>query len=137
MIGVTRLLLTAYAQPHIYTVLMGNCQVTYGSLIFAITHNLPSLKREGRIYHWWTLKDVEARPGIQQVKHCGTPFAILRRDVVRLVSFDNDKKWNNDTVGFSEDVVLSNELNALGIPIWVDTSVIFAHLKGKMGMPVV
>lgn len=81
--------------------------------------------------------DVQVRHGIQQVPHCGTPFAILARSVVEEVSFDNDKDWNNDRVGFSEDVVLSHELFNLNIPLYVDTSVIFEHLKGKKGLPVV
>jgi hypothetical protein len=138
VVGVTKLLLTAYAAPTQYTVLMGNCSVTYGSLVFAITHNLPSLERYGRTYHWWTLRDLEACPtNIMKVQHCGTPFAILAREVVEQVSFKNDKEWNNDTVGFSEEVVLSHELHDLGIPIYVDTSVIFTHLKGKTGIPIV
>lgn len=138
IIGVTRLLLSVYAEPTKYLVLMGNCQVQWGSLLFALTHNLPSLKRQDRIYAWWTLNDVETvTTNIVQVPHCGTPFAILAREVVEKVSFDNDKKWNNDTVGFSEDVVLSHELHDLGIPLYVDTSVIFQHLKGKAGIPLV
>jgi hypothetical protein len=137
-IGVSRLLLTAYAEPDKYTVLMGNCPVVYGSLQFAITHNLPALKRSERIYRWWSLMDVQTRPGIHQVPHCGTPFAILARSVVEEVSFDNDKDWNDDDrVGFSEDVVLSHELHNLDIPLYVDTSVIFEHLKGKPGIPLV
>jgi hypothetical protein len=135
--GVTRLLLSVYAQPTLYTVLMGNCPVEYGSLQFAITHNLPSLQRSERIYRWWSLMDVQVNQGIRKVPHCGTPFAILRRDVVEQVSFENDKEWNNDRVGFSEDVVLSHELRDLGIPLYCDTSVIFEHLKGKQGIPLV
>jgi len=138
-IGVTKLLLSVYENVNKYTVLMGNCQVVYGSILFAITHNLPSLKRQGREYHWWTLNDIETAQGrIVAVRHCGTPFAILARKVVERVSFDNDKAWNNDDyVGFSEDVVLSHELSDLHIPLHVDTSVIFEHLKGKPGIPFV
>lgn len=114
-----------------YHVVMGTCSVEYGSKEMAMTANLPALKRSERVYRW-IKSNSPMLDGVITVPYCGTPFAILSRDVVRKVSLATDLKWNSeDNVGSAEDVVLANELARLGIPIHVDTSVYFIHYKNK------
>lgn len=127
--GVDKLVDNVLANPEEYHVMMGCCNVELGSRYVAITKNLPSQIRSQRIYQWYTAEAVKGR-GIIKVKHCGTPFAILSRYAFDRVSLDNDRRMNNnDSVGYSEDVVLSHDLAKRKIPIYVDTSVNFLHLK--------
>lgn len=137
--GVEKLIDNVVSDPQKYRVIMGTCIVDnthFGEKHLAFTKNLPDLDRHKRKYYWYRRKQVKGK-GIMQVPHCGTPFAILSKDVVKLVSLDNDLRWNNglQSIGMSEDVVLSHDLERLGIPIYVDTDVFFEHLKGKKGIP--
>ena len=120
--------------PDRFRVVMGNCNVEYGSDCCAFTRSLPALERENRHYDWYTYREIERfKKQPLRAAHAGTPFAILRRDVVELASFDNDLQWNkyHATEGTSEDVVLSWDLSRLKIPLYVHTGTNFLHLKGN------
>jgi hypothetical protein len=128
--GVDKLVGNVVSNPNIYNVMMGSCNVELGSPFVAITKNLPSMIRSQRVYQWYTAEEVKGK-GIMKVKHCGTPFAIISRYAFDRISLDNDRRWNNnnDSVGYSEDIVLSHDLAKRKIPIYVDCSVQFLHLK--------
>jgi hypothetical protein len=65
------------------------------------------------------------------VKHMGDPFPIIRRDIVNQLSFDNVASYNgvHDEYGCCEDVMMSYELDKLGIPIYCDLRARMNHLK--------
>lgn len=132
--GVNKLVELVLSDPRRYTVVMGNCFVEYGlpSLQYIFTSNLPALKREDRKYDWIPAETPQVGP-VVTAPYCGTPFAILSREVVEKVTFDTDLKWNkfHGNVGFSEDVVLAHDLKKFDIPIYVHTGAFFDHLKGK------
>lgn len=129
--GVDKLAANVASNPKKYEIMMGNCNVEIGSPYVAVTKNLPSLDRKKRVYNWYTKKLLLGK-GIVPVKHSGTPLCILNRELITsgIISLKNDKEWNPDTlVGTSEDVVLSWDAYTHGIPIYVDTDVMFLHLK--------
>lgn len=140
--GVDKLIDNVVSDPQKYRVMMGTCLVDstqWGRQFLAFTKNIPALNRSERTYEWYMVRNVVGKNlGILQAAHCGTPFAILSKDVMKLVSFDNDLKWNQNqmnNVGMAEDVVLSHDLDRLGIPIYVDTDVFFDHMKARKGVP--
>jgi len=65
------------------------------------------------------------------VRFMGEPFPILRRDVAEKLSFSLDDKIMGlpPHEGMNNDVVMSNEMHELGIPIWCDFSAFFWHMK--------
>ena len=133
--GVEKLINAVEDEPEKYKVLMAICNVEYGQPYVIFTKNHPSLKHSERKYDWYTwseLAEYFTPLGIIQVKYCGTPFAIISRDLIEngIVTLEDDAKWNNIPFGSSEDVVLSHDLLRHNIPLYVDTSVCFEHLKG-------
>ena len=131
--GVGKIVDLILKNPDRYRVIMGNCRTEFNAPYMAMTKNLPDLDRKTRVYEWYTWQEVHKFNNMPvKVKHAGTPFAVLRRDVVEQVSLDNDYYWNQDTgsAGTSEDVVLSHDLHRLKIPIYVHTGVEFTHLRG-------
>jgi hypothetical protein len=128
--GVDRLFSTVSKEPDKYKVLMGDCPISYTDKTYcSFTKNLPALEHSRRYYDWVKIEEVKGK-GIIQVIHSGTPFAIFKRNVVEKLSFDSDYKWNlGNTYGSSEDVVISNELTNMLVPIYVDTDARFIHLK--------
>jgi len=134
-VGVSRLVNKILSNQDRYKVLMGNCKIEYNSPYYAMTKNLPDLVRSYRLYDWYSEEDIgKDFVGMMKVAYCGTPFAILHKDVVKEASFDNDRKYNGDIVsGHSEDLVLSHDLDKLNIPIWVHVGAYFVHMKGLKG----
>src|SRR5688500_1321475 len=131
-IGVNKLVNKIQSNLDRYKVIMGSCRVEYDSNQYIFTKNLPDLVRSYRLYDWYTEKDIGTDfVGMMKVPYCGTPFAILDKDVVKQVSFSDDKKYNMSAAsGYSEDVVLAHDLDKLNIPIWVHNGTRFTHLKG-------
>jgi hypothetical protein len=63
-----------------------------------------------------------------RVPWAGTPFAIFRRDVVELIEFRGDKRFNPQLAhSRAYDVGIAHDLAACDIPIMVDTDVYFFH----------
>jgi hypothetical protein len=65
------------------------------------------------------------------IRFMGEPFPIIRRDVAEQLSFMLDDKIMGlqPYEGMNNDVVMSNEMYDLGIPIWCDFTAFFHHLK--------
>jgi hypothetical protein len=66
------------------------------------------------------------------VRFAGDPFFIFRRDIVEMLSFENDSKYNTLTSkdeGCCEDIVICNELANKNIPIYCDLRARMHHLK--------
>jgi hypothetical protein len=108
-------------------VIMGTCNVEPASTELAMTRNLPSKERGGRIYDFFSETDVNGK--IIQVDWCGTPFAIFQRSVIEKLTFDGDRKWNKNKTAFAYDVIIAHDLKAMKIKINVDTSVKFYHKR--------
>lgn len=118
-----------------YSVVSGTCNVNMDDLEanekmnLAMTTNLPTLKRgDCRKYNWIQKKDLDSMGAIISVPWSGTPFMILRRDVLEQFKFDGDGPANNATP-FSFDVGIAHELKKLGIKQYVDTRVFFLHYR--------
>lgn len=97
----------------------------------AITKNLPALKREYRTTDFYTFGEL-AYTGIVPVKWQGTIFTIIPRHIIEWLSFDGDIwKGVNLGTGYAYDVAIAHQLWEKGQTQWVDTSVMFKHLKGE------
>src|SRR3990167_869159 len=119
-----------------YPVIMGMCNVdmTDESLL-AMTMNMPSKKREGRHFifhrdeHIPYLRKLFNSP-IVQVPWCGTPFAILSREIVEKIQIIGDMRWNSEVShAESQDIGIAHDLKELEIPFLVDTRVKFKHMR--------
>lgn len=119
-------------------VLMGICNVERqdhgnpnGEL--AMTHNMPDGNRSFRTYEFYRKSELAGLPDpIVQVPWCGTPFAIFRRDVAEKLTLSGDMRWNPGTsCSYSFDVDIAHDLHNLGIPLLVDTSCYFYHLRTR------
>lgn len=84
-------------------------------------------------YEFITIFDTHlfARPQPSRVFYQGDAFLILRRDIVKQLTFDTDYKLNEiePEQGCCNDVVMSYELNQLQIPIYCNLKAVFKHLK--------
>lgn len=132
-------------QEHDYPILGGLCNanVLRGVYKLGICENqVPAIKRENRVFRKVDVRDlpdVIARQGgktIIKVAFAGIPFMFIRRDILEQVTLESDAKYNNIKEGTPEydrsgsyDVVFCNKLQALKIPIYVDTTVKMLHLK--------
>jgi hypothetical protein len=122
-----------------YPVLCGcaNLDMTpAGRSLVNVSLELPSPKLKKGTHHynlmteeWELIYSKNQQPII--VKYAGDPFVILRRDIVDKLSFLNDASYNGVTEdqGCCEDVVMSNELDKLGIPLYCDLRAKMLHLK--------
>jgi hypothetical protein len=96
----------------------------------AVTSNLPTLARRTRKYLWMSWGRVQKLGDpIAEVQWTGTPFAIISRRVMGLLSFTGDMRANNTDKPTAYDVGICHELQTLGIPIRVDTRVFFPHWR--------
>jgi hypothetical protein len=111
---------------------MGTCNVDIedhakpdGNL--ALTHNLPAGEKSNRVYDWYTREQVRGA-GLLRVPWAGTPFAILRRDVVEQLEFAGDLRWNPDKKhAYAYDIGIAHDLAKMNVPLLVDTDVYFWH----------
>lgn len=120
-----------------YDVIGGMCNVEMSDLKsrdpnYALTHNLPTLAREGRVYHWYHKSDTPKNT-ILQVPWQGTAFLIMARHVVEQIPFNGDSEANNATVSFSYDVGIAHGLANHSVPSFVDTAVFFKHYRLPFG----
>jgi len=76
-------------------------------------------------------RQILSQPQPVKIKHMGEPFPIIRRDIAEQFSFNLDDKIHNlpALAGMNNDVVMSNEADDLGIPIWCDFTAFFYHMK--------
>ena len=111
---------------------MGTCNVDIvdhenpdGNL--AMSHNLPSGEKDGRIYDWYKKSEVDGQ-SIIEVPWAGTPFAIIDRPTMEKITLEGDKRYNPGMeYSHAYDVQIAHDLKALGIPLRVDTGVYFWH----------
>jgi hypothetical protein len=111
-----------------FDILMGTCNVDMnddGRL--AMTKNLPTIKRDGRVYDFYNKSEVGKK--IIQVPWCGTPFAIFSRKIMGKMMFNGDGRMNPDRTAFSYDVGIAHDAKKLGVAINVDTGVYFHHKR--------
>lgn len=130
--GVNKLINDVIEHPKKYKVIMGMFPTEWGSSKVALTPEVPLLDMSLRYHNFYEYEQVKGK-GIIKVGWCGTPFAIISGDLIAsgIVSLQNDSKWNRHLgTGCCQDVVLANELASHNIPLYVDTDVLFLHLKG-------
>lgn len=92
--------------------------------------NIPEPEWKIREYKWYKREDV-VDTGIIQVGFSGFPVTVIRRSVVEQIPFDSDGAYNGGTVSSSGslDVMFCKSCAEKGIKIYVDTSVVFLHLR--------
>jgi hypothetical protein len=102
----------------------------------AITRNLPHPAKNlpsqlgWRWYHWYHKDEVEK--GLMRVWHSGNACAILRRDIVEQIPFEDDRLFNISEViqeHGSIDVMYSNTLAKMEIQQVVDTDCRMLHMR--------
>jgi hypothetical protein len=83
-------------------------------------------------------KSLLAQPQPVPIKHMGEPFPIIRKDIAAQFTFDLDDKIHGFMMkdGCCNDVVMSNEAEELGIPIWCDFTAFMYHLKTSEAHPI-
>lgn len=112
-----------------YPLIMGICNVNIADHpdgFMAVAKNEPRGRESGRTYDFYTRKELKGK-GIIRVKWSGFAFPIFARQVVEAIHFDDDGRWNGGRRAGANDIAMCHDLNALGIPIMVDTSVYFYH----------
>ena len=124
-----------------YPVLCGRSHLNNteeGRKIVTVSLTLASpVMKEGMHYYNFLQEDSELFMKLLEekqpiiVKHMGDPFPIIRRDVVKLLTFNNDSQYNSqlEQDGCCEDIVMCVELDKLQIPIHCDLRAWFKHLK--------
>ncbi len=97
----------------------------------AATIPAPSVVREGRKFNWLRIPDIiDKKNPILKVGWCGTPFAIMPRQVIEGLNFTGDIKWNpfgDKTESF--DIQTAHDLAEMGIEEYIDTRVFFTHRR--------
>ena len=86
-----------------------------------ITKNLPAINREYRLYNWYRMDELDH--GSMFVKHSGMAAAVIERELVERLSFDGDD------MGHAQDVIISHELDKMGLRILAVTGCRFLHLR--------
>lgn len=107
----------------------------YNNLLNITTDFVPALSRDPnvRIYNWEHVNTV--RKGVIRVKFSGFPLMFIRRDVVEMIPFEGDLKYNQGMdfkvlpIDYSYDLTFCYHCERLEIPIFADTNVILNHLK--------
>lgn len=118
-----------------YPVFSGVCNHSMVSemqdLLAICIDRLPNIVRI-RKRHFVFPRYQDVPKGIIQVKFAGFPFMFIRRDIVKQINFDSDRKFNPYRIGRNTgfDLPFCHNCNDLGIPIHVDTNVLMLHLRG-------
>ncbi len=118
-------------------ILTGVCNVDLGRLKnkLAITKNLPHPTRINELgfgwrhYDWYDNEEVK---GVIQVPHSGLACAVIRRDIIESIPFQDDSSFNADSGRFGScDVMFSNSCIARKIPIYADTDCFMLHMRDE------
>lgn len=96
---------------------------------------IPHPQLRGRVYAWADLrnKDHPVPTGIIKVMFAGFPCMFIRKDILEEIPLNGDIEWNVErlpsTDSQSFDLAFCHECKERGIPIMVDTRVLFIHMK--------
>lgn len=100
-----------------------------------VSYELPQRAAYNRKYYF-IRKDAMFYPGIVEALFCGTALMVIPRQYVSRMSFDNDAKWSgaSEEMGCCQDVIMCNDLNDMGVKLFVDFRVNMLHLKQYDGI---
>jgi hypothetical protein len=116
------------------TIMSGYCNVdTTDNAIYAnVTAYDVSSTRHGRIYQWFTLKQLEEIKSdfLIPVKFSGFALMVIPRSAIEQIPFRNDSSTGVfDALGCCVDVMFCNDAISKGYKIYVDSRVRLQHLK--------
>lgn len=108
---------------------VGNVDTDGFSEFLTITHNLPTVNRDRRVYSWY--HDSERyntfRHSLIEVPHSGMIPAIIERNLVAALSFMGDQGYGINS--HAQDVMMSNELHNMNQKLYANTMCKFLHLR--------
>lgn len=120
-----------------YPVISGICNVDQRTKknYAAIARNLPKRRYidEGirDPYDWYTFDEIKnlGNPFLQ-VEFSGTPLMAIRRDIVKLIPFEDDGDYNEDGgEGQAQDLHFNHNCKKHNIPVIVDTRINMLHMR--------